>query len=353
IGRVALASIKSANVSGGPGELSPGAEAPAGGEAYARLRLELPSVLSRGDRFILRAYSPPVTIAGGIVLDPAPDRGPIRTAAARERFARLDPGELPAGEGVDRAAAAVIAARGAAGLPLDALVTRLNVAPASLAACVERLERGRQATRAGRTLIAPPVGEALARKTMSVLGDHHRAQPLLEGMPREEVRERVFGRAGEGVFEHVLGGLQAAGKVSGRERLALASHSVSLSSEEQQARGVIEAAFRAGGLKPPEPENAAAEGGVGAEAAARVVQLLVRQKVLVRLDTLLFHQEALRQLKEDLSALRAASGPGSARIDVAAFKERYGVTRKYAIPLLEWLDRERVTRRVGDARVLI
>ncbi len=353
IGRVALASIKSEGGSGGPGELPPGAEVPASGEAYVRLRLESPSVLSRGDRFILRAYSPPITIAGGIVLDPAPDRGPIRTATARERFARLDAGDLPADQGADRAAAALVAARGAAGLPLAALVTRLGVPPAGLAACVDRLERGRQATRAGQTLIAPPVAEALARRTMIVLGDHHRAQPLLEGMPREEVRERVFARAGDGVFEHVLGGLQAAGKVTGRDRLALASHSVSLSSEEEQARDVIEAAFRAGGLKPPEPESVAAQGGVAAGAAGRVVQLLVRQKVLVRLDTLFFHQDALRQLKDDMAALRAESGPGVARIDVAAFKERYGVTRKFAIPLLEWLDRERVTRRVGDVRVLI
>jgi selenocysteine-specific elongation factor len=83
-----------------------------------------------------------------------------------------------------------------------------------------------------------------------------------------------------------------------------------------------------------------------------VLKLLQRQKVLVRVDTLLFHDEALRQLKAEIAAMKASAGQ-AARIDVATFKERFGVTRKFAIPLLEYLDRERVTRRMGDARVIL
>ena len=74
----------------------------------------------------------------------------------------------------------------------------------------------------------------------------------------------------------------------------------------------------------------------------------MRQKTLVKLDALMFHADALAQLKADVRALKA-----NARVDVPAFKERYGITRKFAIPLLEYLDRERVTRRVGDARVVL
>ena len=84
----------------------------------------------------------------------------------------------------------------------------------------------------------------------------------------------------------------------------------------------------------------------------RILKLLQRQKVLVRIDTLLFHDEALKQLKAELMALKASAG-NAARIDVATFKERFGVSRKFAIPLLEYLDRERVTRRMGDSRVLL
>jgi selenocysteine-specific elongation factor len=91
---------------------------------------------------------------------------------------------------------------------------------------------------------------------------------------------------------------------------------------------------------------------VSAAVADRVFKLLQRQKVLVRLDTLLFHDEALKRLKAEVAALKTTAGTG-ARIDVATFKERFGVTRKFAIPLLEFLDRERLTRRVGDSRVIL
>ncbi|MGH9329764.1 MAG: selenocysteine-specific translation elongation factor, partial [Vicinamibacterales bacterium] len=102
------------------------AEIEPGAEAYVRIRLESPAVVTRGDRFILRAYSPPVTIAGGEVLDPDPPRGPIRTAAGRARLARLDPRH----HGQDEAAAAFVDERGPAGLARRTLVARAGLTPA-------------------------------------------------------------------------------------------------------------------------------------------------------------------------------------------------------------------------------
>jgi selenocysteine-specific elongation factor len=364
LGRVALAALVRDSVAAEPpeddaaGQLPPGAEAPAGGQAYARIRLESPAVLSRGDRFILRAYSPPVTVAGGEVLDPHPSRGAIRTPAGRRRFARLDPGragrqsQAPA-EAADRAIAVMVGERGSAGLPIQMLVTRAGVPPREVGAAVARLSEAKAAVRAGDTLVAPGVLDALSKQVLQLLGDHHRAEPLSEGRPREEVRERVFARAGDGVFERVVGDLELAGKIRGRDRLALASHRVALSGDEESARVVIEAAFREAALRPPELSALAAASGLALDLVDRVSRLLLRQKTLVKVDTLLFHQQALDQLKREMASLKAAPGAGPARIDVATFKERYGVSRKFAIPLLEYLDRERVTRRVGDARVLI
>ena len=110
--------------------------------------------------------------------------------------------------------------------------------------------------------------------------------------------------------------------------------------------------FREAGLKPPDTAAAMSLAAVPPAVADRVLKLLQRQKVLVKIDTLLFHDEALRLLKQEVAALKQSAG-GNARIDVGTFKERFGVTRKFAIPLLEYLDRERVTRRVGDARVVL
>ena len=105
-------------------------------------------------------------------------------------------------------------------------------------------------------------------------------------------------------------------------------------------------------MKPPDASAVAAAAGVDAPAADRMLKLLQRQKVLVRVDTLLFHDASLKQLKADVAALKSAAS-AAARIDVAMFKERFGVTRKFAIPLLEYLDRERVTRGVGETRVVL
>src|SRR5262249_61692849 len=121
---------------------------------------------------------------------------------------------------------------------------------------------------------------------------------------------------------------------------------------EERTRQSLERILRAAGLKPPDAAALAAETRADSATIDRVLKLLQRQKVLVRIDTLLFHDEALKQLKADLMVLKA-SGGNAARIDVATFKERFGVSRKFAIPLLEYLDRERVTRRIGDSRVLL
>src|SRR5205823_5617818 len=116
-------------------------------------------------------------------------------------------------------------------------------------------------------------------------------------------------------------------------------------------RALVERVFREGGLRPPEPADVTSQAGVKPAVVDRMLKLLQRQKVLVKIDVLLFHDEALKRLKAEVTALKA---PGrDARLDVGAFKERFGVSRKFAIPLLEYLDRERVTRRVGDTRIVL
>ncbi len=355
LGRVALAGLLpgGAGQAGAASAVSGAAEIPGGDSAHVRLRFEAQAVLSRGDRFILRAYSPPVTIAGGVVLDPHPARGAIRTPASLARFARLDAIDLGAREAARRAVTTMVDERGAGGLPIAALVSRAGVDLTDRDAVLDDVIRAGSVTRVGQTLVPSSAMEQLGRRVLQRLGDHHRNEPMAEGMPREELREREFARAGDGVFEHVLAGLQEAGRIAGRERLALASHRVSLSPAEEAARTRCEAAFREAGLRPPDPKEIASTHGIQPDVMNRVVQLLVRQKVLVRLDTVYFHQAGLEALKRDMRALKDEAGATAATIDVGTFKTRYDVSRKYAIPLLEYLDRERVTRRVGETRMLI
>ncbi len=318
-----------------------------GGEVFVRIRLESPAVVTRGDRFILRAYSPPITIAGGVVLDPDPPRGPIRSQAGLARLARLDPRQL----GEDEAAAAFVEERGSAGLMRQTMIARSGLTPAEAARTIERLAQARRVVDVGPVLVSRRVLTELAGRVVADLTAHHAAQPLSDGVPREELRERRFGRAHAAVFEHVLQELVAAGTIVSRDRLALAGHRVALSPGEALARDAVDRTYREAAFAPPDAASLAAALKLPRTDVDRMVALLVRQKRLIRVDDLLFHADALARLKAEVASLKGGGQP--ARVDVAAFKERYGVSRKFAIPLLEYLDRERVTRRVGDSRVIL
>jgi selenocysteine-specific elongation factor len=324
-----------------------------GQAAHVRVRLEGPAVLTRGDRFILRAYSPQVTIAGGVVLDPHPPRGAIRTASGRARFVRLDPGKRPMlqPEAIDRALVQMLGERAALGLRRAELVGRAGLTAAQADEAVARLARDGRAVTAGGTLVAGPVVADLETRLLSALAGHHRDAPQSEGLPRQEARERFFAHAPVEVFELVVARLVQGGRVAARERLALATHKVTVSSEEARVIERVEARYREAALRPPDPNGVASELGLSGHAVDQVVRLLQRQMRLTKVDTLYFHVAALAELKRDVLALK--HGRAEVRVDVAMFKDRYGVSRKYAIPLLEYLDRERVTRRVGDARVVL
>jgi selenocysteine-specific elongation factor len=323
----------------GPSEVAPGAS------AYARIRLEAPAVLTRGDRFIVRAYSPAVTIGGGLVLDPHPPRGAIRTAGGLARFRALD-----GGSAVD-AAAAFVRERAGYGLPVAALVSRAGLSPELAAATARELADTGRAVTIGDLLVASSEVASLAERLIESLRAHHAAEPLSEGLPREEARGRIFNRAAPDVFEYVVERLVSARRIVARDRLALEGHQLSLTPDEARARQAIERVFLEARLAPPDPASVAAAVATTPAIADRIVKLLLRQKTLVKLDALMFHADALVALKADVRGLKTAGQ--EARVDVAAFKERYGVSRKYAIPLLEYLDRERVTRRMGDARVIL
>jgi selenocysteine-specific elongation factor len=340
LGRVAISSART------DGRAS-SSEVQPGHSAFARIRLEAPAVATRGDRFILRAYSPPVTIGGGVVLDPQPPHGPIRTAPAVARFRRLD----PSGGDAEGAVSAFIEERGNAGLRRGALVARAGLTPAAADDLVERLTKGGSVVVVQDLLVSADVLRHLEERLVSNLVAHHRVQPLSEGLPREEARERLFGRAAPAVFDEVLTRLVAGGRIVARDRLALSGHQVSLSPEEARAQDDLVRVYREAGLAPPDVAAAALAAGASPQTADRVLKLLLRGRTLVRVDTLVFHADALERLKDEVRALKGKDGAG--RVDVASFKERYGITRKYAIPLLEYLDRERVTRRVGESRIVV
>jgi len=352
LGRVAISSLVARQADGDQTSV---AEVPPGRAAYVRLRLESPLVLVGGDRFILRAYSPSVTIAGGSVLDPIVPRIGIRTTTGRQRFRRLDRlvGSADALAPETRALELLLDEAGMTGVPLASLVYRLGLSPSAARIVAAHIEEQGRAIRVERCLVAAATVASLSDAIVESLAECHRAQPLADGLPREQVRERLFAHAAAGVFDRVIAGLAASGRIVARDRLALATHRVEVVGEEKAVRDGIERLYREAGLKPPDIKEAAAILAFPPDVAEAMAVLLVRQHVLVRVDAFLFHEQTLVRLKQDTTALKQTGSGVVVKLDVAMFKDRYGISRKYAIPLLEYLDRERVTRRVGDSRVVI
>jgi selenocysteine-specific elongation factor len=334
LGRVSIAGPSAAEIAPGRTEL-------------VRLRLESEAVLTRGDRFIIRAYSPPITIGGGVVLDPAPTRAGIRSESGRAGLEAL----RMETDG-DAALRWVIDQAGIAGIATASLVRRFGVAPSRVASTTQRLVATGQAVAVSDRIVA---GAALTKAQdalLAIVTQSHTANPMSDGLSREEARGKAFARVPPAIFEHVVAALKARGLLVGADRLALPTHKATVAGSDDRIRAAIVEAYRAGGLKPPDIATVESLAKASKAIVEKVIALLLREKVLVKLDTLVFHSEALQKLKEEVQALKG-SAPGGATVDVATFKDRYGISRKFAIPLLEYLDRERVTRRTGEVRLVL
>lgn len=329
-----------------------------GARAYVRLNLEAPTVLTRGDRYILRAYSPSVTIAGGIVLDPQAPRSAVRTELAWKRFQRLDPLYQDSAKKIqlDEAILVMLEEQGVVGLNAKTLVSRAGVSPDNVEAVMLGLVSFGYAVRVAETVVSTVILKDVEQNLLEILKEFHLADPLSEGLPREEARERLFGKRKLPLFDLLLSELVEEGLITAKDRLALTDHRVSLSSDESEAQLAIEQAYLKAGLKPPDRGSLHSITKLDEEATDRITDLMVRKKVLIKVETLLFHALTLERLKNEVKALkqgRSDNPQDEIKLDVTTFKERYEITRKFAIPLLGYLDRERITRRVGDSRIVI
>lgn len=310
-----------------------------GDEAYAQLRFSEPMLLLPGDRFIIRQFSPVATIGGGIVLNasPATRRQRVEDALA---FLKIMRDGAP-----EDVLAARVRRRGTLGLPLDDISGEMNI---------RREEAKKLAAKAGLVwcdlvLITPEAFLEAKTHVLEALKKFHDANPLVAGMSKEQLREQV--NIGPEVFHSVLQKLAEEKKLEAvGELVHLAGRGVIMKDDEAESKKIIEQAFASAGLKVPSLKEVLAGLKVDRVRAQKIVTLLLRDKSLIKIsDELVFHQSALMDLRQKIAALKNSTS----KIDVARFKDMTGVSRKYAIPLLEYLDRERVTRRVGDERVIL
>src|SRR6267143_676960 len=312
------------------------------------LKLQDEVLVLPGDRFIVRQFSPVVTIGGGAVLDPLARRPMLRDTG---RAAFLETIERQNGEET----LAAMTERALLGLGYDEIVARTGWTEKEIQGAVEKLHgtgRVRTVSAEPLVLVSGKLFEEVRKKITEKVEKFQKENPLLPGIAREELRASLGKRVRPETFRAALEELAAQKKLDAQgELVKRAGSEIALLPEEAKAKEQIEAAFASASLAVPSVKEVLAKLTVEAKRAEKLLQILLREKNLVRVSSeLIFHRQALAQLKEQLSAYKKAKGD---RISVPAFKELTGITRKYAIPLLEYLDRERVTRRVGEERVIL
>jgi selenocysteine-specific elongation factor len=315
-----------------------------GETGYGRVRLEGPLIAMPGDRFVVRSYSPIVTIGGGTLLDVAPPRVRRKAPALVAHLRLLERGTP------DEVVEEHVRQVGPSGIRLTAMLGRAPFGPDRMRALLDGLQAAGRIVAVDREwFVHRESHDRLQARAVEALTAFHQANPLRAGMSREELRSRV-GAVDERIFASVLGSLEADGRVKvDRDKVRLASHEVRLDPEQQRLVDRLERDFLGAEAAPPSPEEALTRVGLQGDEEHELFQLLVESRKLVRIrESLFFHAQALDAIQDKLVALlrdRKEIGPGD-------IKDLLGISRKYAIPLLEYFDTRRVTARVGERRVL-
>ena len=327
-----------------------------GEKNFVQLRLETFVVAVPNERFIIRSYSPQMTIAGGRVLDNAVNkhrrkdvenirkrlRNYIAAEAQNDRAKQLKLILETAGE------------RGATRKDLQARTGwRDEILKKTIAENVEQ----KSIVEAESFYVADAPFENLKTKTLAQIENQHRREPLARGISRETLREKIFASLAPEIFKTTLVRLERENKiVAEKDHLRLAAHNLELSAEEELLREKLRVIYRTAKLEVPKLEDAlsAAIGGAKSDVihARKIFQLLLNSGEIVKIsEEFYFIKPEIENLTTKIRAF--ASGSADRLIDVAKFKDIAGISRKYAIPLLEFFDRERITRRAGDKRLIL
>jgi selenocysteine-specific elongation factor len=314
------------------------------------LRLKEKPLLLPGDRFILRQFSPVVTIGGGVVLDVKPVRHRRNDAGVASVLQTL------AGGNREEILLVLAQSSKAGAVSAREVVARTGWTEPEIEAAAGALAAGGKLRAVSEpqqplVLASSHAVEKCSAALRAAIENFHRENPLLPGIPRQDLRAKC-GNSRQELFDASLGDLLKAGALSiTGDLVQRKGRAMALAPEEERAKELIEREFESAGLAVPSFATMLAKLPVEPHRAQKILQILLREQTLVRVTAdLIFHRSAVARLRELLAGYRKQKG---ARLPVPAFKELTGVTRKYAIPLLEYLDRQQVTRRVGDERVIL
>ena len=316
---------------------------------FVRIALDHPVLALPGDRFIVRQLSPAVTLGGGIILDVAPLK--TRRASVRnlvewlESLQPLDLREL---------LYCYVKRSGSFGMTEPQMLSQVVLDKGAIREVVGSLikeGRLRMVSDEPFLVIEPTRFAQLMEQVVSYLNAFHNKNLLSTGISKEQLSSGLGKTCHPLVLKVALNQLAETKTILiENELVSLSGRKVVLNATESAAKAQIEEAFLQAGWKVPILEEVLTTVTVPPDQARKLVSLLAKEKRLVKIsENLLYHTESIARLKELLTGYKKQS----AQIDVGKFKDLTDISRKYAIPLLEFLDRERVTRRVGDSRIIL
>lgn len=318
---------------------------------FAQLRLEGPVIATCGDRFVIRSYSPAMTIGGGRVLEPFAVR--YRRSNSESWSSR----SLARAECIDDNSALIahlISIAGKRGISIAEIRSRTGISSTHIN---KLIGAGGTTARSGNFVLSVEAANGLAREMRSAIDSFHARFTSADGIPLESLRNDVFRGLPDEVFEIVIGSVSSDGEYKIREgNISSAEHIQTFSSSETE---FVEKLFKiltdAAGT-PPKVVDAAADANASLALSdatiSRLIRLLVGQRRLVRVSPDYYYSpEYISKLENELKVL--VSDRADRSFDVAEFKSAAGVSRKHAIPLLEYLDTNGVTRRLGDRRIML
>lgn len=322
-----------------------------GEKVFAQIRVETPVVCVPAERLILRSYSPQRTVGGGTVLDNLAKKHRKRDLKSRlEALERMSTGD----EGrIDCA----LRDAGASGMDFSSLRARTGRSEEFLRRILETSEKAGTVSRTGEIYLHPSTLDGLCSAVRTELEAFHRREPLSRGLSLASLREKLGGDRSPEAFRAALERLVEKGAVRvERDVAGLSSHNVSMSPDESRFASHIKESFRSAGLEVPKTDEFISESPkrfrISETQARKVLQTFIDSGEMIKVNAdFCFMKESLEALKSSL--LEHAAASGRREIDVPSFKKVAGVSRKYAIPLLEYLDNVKFTRRSGDLRVIL
>ncbi|MGM0426949.1 MAG: selenocysteine-specific translation elongation factor [Thermodesulfobacteriota bacterium] len=320
-------------------ELAPGET------CFAQLRLDSPTAVLKGDRYVIRSYSPVHTIGGGVILNPLPRKKKRFSDTILAELQGLHTGEekevlerfvaLGRFEGVEEAQLSFLA---------NISKKKLSEPTNALKAQQRIIQFDKE--RAG--LIHADFLQKARDEILESIASYHQRFPLRSGIPKEELRSRTLGSRNPKLFNFVVHQFLQEGVIDqDKDTVRLKAHQVTLAEDQQKTRQHLEEIYQKGGLQPPyfkEIKNT-----FPGNTASEVMEVMVKDGVLIKIkEDLYFHKQAVQALEKQLVSFLKTHG----EITTPQFKEMTGASRKYTIPLIEYFDGSQLTVRVGDSRVL-